>query len=84
MLFKNEAGEILYSEGAHTARAGWNNIYLGENGEILQIAGSSYNFDEERISHDEETVDQWMEQMNTYLEHSHSLLSTQDGVVRTQ
>ncbi len=30
MLFKNEAGEILYSEGAHTARAGWNNIYLGE------------------------------------------------------
>lgn len=113
VLFKNEAGEILYSEGAHTARAGWNNIYLGEmdgtpflmrqniedrdtfgsyvyqvfrlgeNGEILQIAGSSYNFDEERISYDEETVEQWMEQMNTYLEHSHLLLSTQDGEIQT-
>lgn len=114
VLFKDEAGEILYSEGAHTARAGWNNIYLGEidgtpflmrqniedrdtfggyvyqvfrlgeNGEILQIAGSSYNFDEDRISYDEEIVDQWMAQMNTYLEHSHLLLSTQDGVVRTE
>lgn len=114
VLFKDEAGEILYSEGAHTARAGWNNIYLGEidgtpflmrqniedrdtfggyvyqvfrlgeNGEILQIAGSSYNFDEDRIPYDEEIVDQWMAQMNTYLEHSHLLLSTQDGVVRTE
>ena len=114
VLFKNEAGDILYSEGAHTARAGWNNIYLGEidgtpflmrqhiedrdtfgsydyqvfrlgeNGEILQIAGSSYNFDEDRISNDEEIVNQWMAQMNTYLEHSHLLLSTQDGEVRTE
>lgn len=112
VLFKNEAGDILYSEGAHTARAGWNNIYLGEidgtpflmrqhiedrdtfgsydyqvfrlgeNGEIFQIAGSSYNFDEDH--YDEEIVNQWMAQMNTYLEHSHLLLSTQDGVIRTE
>lgn len=31
VLFKNARGEILYSENAHQARAGWNNIYLGED-----------------------------------------------------
>jgi len=30
VLFKSWDGEILYSEGAHAARAGWNNIYLGQ------------------------------------------------------
>lgn len=113
VLFKNEAGDVLYSEGAHTARAGWNNIYLGEqngtpflmrvhiedrdtygsydyqvfrlgeHGEILQIAGSSFSFDEDRIPYDEEIANEWMAQMNAYLDRSHLLLSTQDGEVRT-
>lgn len=30
VLFKNAAGELLCTEGAHDSRAGWNNIYLGE------------------------------------------------------
>ncbi len=114
VLFKNEAGNILYSEGAHTARAGWNNIYLGEqdgtpflmrvhiedrdtygsydyqvfrlgeHGEILQIAGSSLTFDDDRIPYDEEIAAEWMAQMNAYLDRSHLLLSTQEGEVRTE
>jgi beta-lactamase regulating signal transducer with metallopeptidase domain len=114
VLFKNEAGELLYSEGAHTARAGWNNIYLGEQdgtpflmrvhiedrdtyggydyqvfrlgekGEILQIAGSSFSYGDDWIPYDEEIADAWMAQMNAYLDHSQLLLSTQDGEVRTE
>ena len=30
VLFLDEEGFFFYSLGAHTARAGWNNIYLGE------------------------------------------------------
>lgn len=30
VLFKNAAGELLFVQDAHSARAGWNNIYLGE------------------------------------------------------
>ena len=30
VLFKNSDGELLCSASAHTARAGWNTIYLGE------------------------------------------------------
>lgn len=114
VLFKNENGDILYSEGAHTARAGWNNIYLGElngtpflmrvhiedrdtyggydyqvfrlgeQGEILQIAGSSFTFDQDRIPYDEEIFSQWKGQMDAYLNQCQLLLSTQDGEVRTE
>lgn len=31
VFVKDEKGTILYNAFAHTARAGWNNIYLGEN-----------------------------------------------------
>lgn len=31
VLFKNARGELLYSEDAHCSRAGWNNIYVGED-----------------------------------------------------
>ncbi len=30
VMFKNAAGELLCTQDAHTARVGWNNIYLGE------------------------------------------------------
>lgn len=30
VLFKNKNGEVLGSEFAHAARAGWNNIYVGD------------------------------------------------------
>lgn len=31
VLFKDAAGNLLYVQDAHAARAGWNNIYVGEN-----------------------------------------------------
>ena len=31
VMFKNEKGELLCNQSAHISRAGWNNIYLGEN-----------------------------------------------------
>ena len=31
VLFKNAKGELLHSEDAHSSRAGWNNIYVGED-----------------------------------------------------
>ena len=31
VLFKNEQGEIIHTDSAHHARAGWNNIYLVDN-----------------------------------------------------
>ena len=31
VMFKNEKGELLCNQSAHVSRAGWNNIYLGEN-----------------------------------------------------
>ncbi len=30
VLFKDASGELLYTQDAHVARVGWNNIYLGE------------------------------------------------------
>ncbi len=31
VLFKDAEGKLLYVQDAHAARAGWNNIYVGEN-----------------------------------------------------
>ena len=114
VLFKNQAGELLYSESAHTARAGWNNIYLGEvdgkaflmtlhiedrdtfgcysyqvfrfgqGGKIYQYGGSSFSFNQDLIASNEEVFAMWMQPLTSYLEHSHLLLSTQDGEVRTE
>lgn len=30
VMFKNASGDLLFMQDAHVARAGWNNIYLGE------------------------------------------------------
>ena len=30
VLIRSQSGTILYGDGAHVSRAGWNNIYLGE------------------------------------------------------
>lgn len=57
---------------------------LGENGEILQIAGSSFSFDQDLIPYDEESFHQWEAQMDAYLNNCRLLLSTQDGEMRTE
>jgi hypothetical protein len=111
---KNDRGELLYSEGAHCARAGWNNIYLGEkdgtaylmtlhiedrdtygsygyqvfrigeNGQVLQIAGSDFEFDADRITYDDSLFHEWVDMMSGYLENCQLLLSTQEGELSTQ
>lgn len=114
VLFKDEKGHVLYAEGAHQARAGWNNIYLGEaegvpyllklhienrdtygeygyqvfrlgeSGEILQIAGTCFDFEDGRVPYEEETFRTWVGKLTYYLEHSHLLLSSQEGEIRTE
>lgn len=112
VLFKNAAGKIIYTEFAHVARAGWNNVYLGETkegcfimtavyedrddtgiftyavfglgmeGEIQQIAGSSFEW-QGVFLYDDELFKEWADGLSYYLENSHLLLSSQDGELRT-
>jgi hypothetical protein len=111
---KNDQGQLLYSEGAHCARAGWNNIYLGEkdgtaylmtlhiedrdtygiygyqvfrlgeNGQVLQIAGSDFEFDADRLIYDDALFHEWADTMTGYLESCQLLLSSQEGELRTE
>lgn len=114
VFFNSADGTPLYSDSAHVARAGWNNIYLGERdgngfimtvhiedrdmygeydyyvfrlseeGEIRQIAGSSFTFDDDRIPYDDALFAAWAEKLEGYLADSYLLLSTQDGELRTE
>ncbi|MDE6065108.1 MAG: hypothetical protein K2G20_11090, partial [Lachnospiraceae bacterium] len=113
VLFRNAEGSLLYSEFAHQARAGWNNVYLGEidgmgfimnlwiedrddygaysycvyrlsaEGKILQIAGSSFDWGL-RMEYQDVFFQAWMEPLTYYLEHSHLILSSQEGELRTE
>lgn len=107
--------QLLYSMSAHSARAGWNNIYLGEqNGEhflmilhiedredygeygywvfrlgmqteeIQQIAGSTFTWDERSLLYDDELFGEWADCLESYLADCTLLLSTQEGVLRTE
>lgn len=57
---------------------------LSEEGEIRQIAGSSFTFDDRSIPYDDALLREWTENLGEYLETSGLLLSTQDGVLRTE
>lgn len=37
VMFKNAAGELLFTQDAYASRVGWNNIYLGERDSIPYI-----------------------------------------------
>ncbi|MCD8197686.1 MAG: M56 family metallopeptidase [Lachnospiraceae bacterium] len=56
---------------------------LGEEGQVLQIAGSSFNFGSEYL-YDDDIFREWAEEMSAYLEESVLLLSSQDGELRTE
>ena len=56
---------------------------LGENGEIRQIAGSSFDFGDP-YEYDDEMFHSWADGLSYYLEHSHLVLSSQEGEVRTE
>lgn len=113
VLFKDAGGNVLGSEFAHHARAGWNNVYvgeaegtgyiltlyiedrddyggygyqvyrLGEAGEIRQIAGSRFEFGG-NFRYDDEMFHAWADDLAYYLEHSHLVLSSQEGEIRTE
>lgn len=57
---------------------------LSENGEIRQIAGSSFTFDDRSIPYDDALFREWTENLGAYMETCGLLLSTQDGVLRTE
>ena len=113
VFVKNADGEILHSEFAHIARAGWNNVYLcsmegndylltlhiedrgdfgifnyevfkvDENGEIMQIAGSSFEWGDYNI-YDDNLFKEWAGELEYYLENSRLILSSQEGEVHTE
>lgn len=115
VLFKDTDGYVLGTEFAHAARAGWNNVYigdaeginyiltvtiedrdsygyygyqvyrLGEAGEIRQIAGSRFDFGgDNNLRYDDEMFHDWADNLSYYLEHSHLVLSSQEGEIRTE
>ena len=57
---------------------------LSENGEIRQTAGSSFTFDDRSIPYDDALFREWTENLGAYMETCGLLLSTQDGVLRTE
>ncbi|MCC8163181.1 MAG: M56 family metallopeptidase [Lachnospiraceae bacterium] len=56
---------------------------LGEDGQILQLAGSSFRFGSEYL-YDDDIFRAWADDMSAYLEESVLLLSSQDGELRTE
>ncbi|MDE5933304.1 MAG: hypothetical protein K2H40_12625, partial [Lachnospiraceae bacterium] len=57
---------------------------LSEDGEIRQLAGSSFSFDNRSIPYDDALLREWTENLGAYMETCGLLLSTQDGVLRTE
>ena len=116
VMFKNEKGELLCNQSAHISRAGWNNIYLGENedgafimnvyiedrenfggygywvyrldeeGGIRQIAGSRFDFalGGDMLKYNDDLFKEWADNMTSWLEDSHLILSSQEGEIRTE
>ena len=115
ILFRDAQGEIFFTQSAHQARAGWNNVYRGEldgaeyililhledrdtyggyeyqvlhysaSGVISLAAGSSFEWNENgTVLYDDGYFQEWMGRLTPYLEHSHLLLSTQEGELRTE
>lgn len=63
---------------------GYQVFRLGEGGEILQIAGTCFEFGDGRVPYEEEAFKAWAGNLTYYLEHSHLLLSSQEGEIRTE
>lgn len=62
----------------------WYQVFrLGEAGELRQIAGSDFQWGEE-IQYDDGLFHQWADQLENYLAHSHLLLTSQEGELRTE
>lgn len=63
---------------------GYQVFWPDENGELRQIAGSSFRFGADpRDGYDDSLFAEWAGRLEDYLSHSHLLLSTQEGEIRT-
>ena len=56
--------------------------WFDEKGNPLQIAGSSFTFGD-NVGYDDHLFAKWAGQLQHYLAHSHLLLSSQEGEIRT-
>lgn len=112
VLVKDEKDGIIWVEWADESRAGWKNVYLGEDdgknflmtvhvedredtGEytyavfspdkhmIFVRACSSFEWGN-MLEYDDDLFREWTSGMEYYLQRSHLLLSSQDGIIRTQ
>lgn len=58
---------------------------LSSSGEILQLAGSSFEWNSNgTVLYQDEYFREWADTLNSYLTDSHLVLSSQEGVLRTQ
>ena len=58
---------------------------LSSSGEILQLAGSSFEWNSNgTVLYQDEYFREWADTLNSYLADSHLVLSSQEGVLRTQ
>lgn len=64
--------------GAYDYQVYW----FDEKGNPLQIAGSSFTFGD-NVGYDDKLFANWVGQLQHYLAHSHLLLSSQEGEIRT-
>ena len=61
------------------------NVYrLGENGELLYSEATRFDFNDTDIGYDDEKFHIWADRLVYHLENSYLLLSTQEGVIRTE
>ena len=61
------------------------NVYrLGENGELFYSEAARFDFNDTEIGYDDEKFHVWADRLVYYLENSYLLLSTQEGVIRTE
>lgn len=113
VLFRDAEGELIWTESAFLARAGWKNIYFGESdginyilkvhiedreeygeyayeafrldgkGSVNQIAGSAFEWGG-LYEYDDALFEEWASGMEYYLKNSYLVLSTQNGMIRTE
>jgi len=57
---------------------------LSEDGEICQLAGSSFRFDDRSIPYDDALLREWTENLAVYMKTGGLLLGAQDGAIRTE
>ena len=74
---------VYISDTGHWVDYAYRVYRLSAEGEILQIAGSVFGWGES-FQYSDELFQEWVEPLEYYLEHSHLILSSQNGEIRTE